>query len=388
MHLAHICLLLINLQRISSYNCNLPTSVPVKSVDSRLKLPNGFKAEIVGNVGAAREIVALPNGDLIVGTSNTQIFIIANADGLSDPRAPQVFATLPDRPAHGVAFGSGYIFVATQLGVFRIPYKECALNGTIEKIASIRPNGGGGHTSTSLEVDGQTLYVSVGSSCNACKETDPTRATIQTMGLDGSNMTTYARRWRNAIAITRDPSTGIVWAGGAGQDNLPSGHPYEYLDPVSTRPAGSDYGWPECEENQIAYVNGANCSNIVVPLIEFPAYATIMSAVSYPMIQTGEFHFPLTWHGGLFVSIHGSWHSGSNGPLIAPYVAFVPFTNGMPRKPVDWNDPTQQWSYFFTGFQDAAGRRIGRTTGLTIGPKGSLFVADDQTGNIYRIRPT
>ena len=34
-----------------------------------------------------------------------------------------------------------------------------------------------------------------------------------------------------------------------------------------------------------------------------------------------------------------------------------------------------------------AGSRIGRPTGVAVGPQGDLFVADDQTGNIYRIRP-
>ncbi|MBV9737347.1 MAG: hypothetical protein JO177_04175 [Candidatus Eremiobacteraeota bacterium] len=33
------------------------------------------------------------------------------------------------------------------------------------------------------------------------------------------------------------------------------------------------------------------------------------------------------------------------------------------------------------------GSRIGRPTGVAVGPQGDLFVADDQTGNIYRIRP-
>ncbi|MGH8165553.1 MAG: hypothetical protein ACREP1_14600 [Rhodanobacteraceae bacterium] len=30
---------------------------------------------------------------------------------------------------------------------------------------------------------------------------------------------------------------------------------------------------------------------------------------------------------------------------------------------------------------------MGRPTGIAVGPLGDLFVADDQTGAIYRIRP-
>ena len=51
-----------------------------------------------------------------------------------------------------------------------------------------------------------------------------------------------------------------------------------------------------------------------------------------------------------------------------------------PVKDVDWNDPTKQWSEFVTGFQSGCNSRIGRATGITVGPKGSLFIADDRAG--------
>ncbi len=168
---------------------------------------------------------------------------------------------------------------------------------------------------------------------------------------------------------------------------MPLGHPYEFMDAVSTRPAGSDYGWPDCEENHVAYKTGANCAGQVVPALEFPAYSTIIGAAFYPSAQGGAYAFPAAYRGGLFVSIHGSWHTQGNVSIDPPHVAFVPFAGGAPARAVNWSDPSAQWSDFFTGFQDAAGNRIGRTTGVAVGPNGSLFVADDQTGTIFRIRP-
>jgi glucose/arabinose dehydrogenase len=371
-----------------------PQAVPTPPLaDARLRVPSGFVVNVIANVGSARQLAALPNGDLIVGRSGASVSIVPNADGPGVARVPSTFATLSEGAAQGVAFGAGYVFVATQHAVWRIPYATGATSGTAQQIAAVRtgsiaPNSDGDvHTTTSVAVSGTTVYAGVGSSCNACTETDSTRATVQRMNADGSGMTMQATRWRNPIAFAVDPSTGTVWSGGAGQDNLAFGHPYEFMDAVSARPAGSDYGWPDCEENRVAYKTGANCANVVVPALEFPAYSTLIGAAFYPAAQGGAYAFPAAWRGGMFVSAHGSWHQAGGVPYDAPHVAFVPFSGASPARAVNWNDPTAQWNDFFTGFQDASGARIGRTTGVAVGPQGSLFVADDQTGNIYRIRP-
>jgi glucose/arabinose dehydrogenase len=350
-------------------------------------------ASVVARVNGARELAALPNGDLIVGTTGTSIAIVPNAESAGAANPATTFATFSQAAPEGVAFGNGFVFAATEHAVWRIAYTNGAQTGTPTQIAAVRsgpvaPNSDGDvHRSTSVAVSGTALFVAVGSSCNACSEVDPTRATVQRMGLDGSGMTTQARRLRNAIALATDPGTGTVWAGDAGQDALPPGHPYELVDPVSSRTAPADYGWPDCEENHVAYTSGADCSAVVVPQLVFPAYSTIVGAAFYPANQSGAYAFPAPWRGGLFVGLHGSWHATNGVPTVAPHVAFVPFSGGAPARAVDWNDPSAQWNEFFSGFQDAAGNRIGRVTGIAVGSAGSLFVADDQSGTIYRIRP-
>lgn len=371
-----------------------PTSGPSATpADARLTVPSGFHVDAIANVSNARELAALPNGDLLVGTAGATVAIVPNAESAGAAGAAATFATLSEGPAQGVAFGDGFVFVATEHAVWRIPYTNGAQSGTPAQIASLRtgsvaPNSDGDvHHTSSVAVSGSSLYVGVGSSCDACTETDPTRATVQRMGVDGSAMTTQARRFRNAIALATDPATGTVWAGGAGQDYLPSGHPFEFLDPVSSRTAPADYGWPECEENAQVYAGGANCTGAVVPAIAFPAYSTIVGAAFYPAAQNGTYVFPNAWRGGMFVGMHGSWHTQNGVPIDPPHVAFVPFANGAPARAVNWADPTTQWSDILSGFQDSSGARIGRPTGVAVGPQGSLYVADDQTGTIYRIRP-
>jgi glucose/arabinose dehydrogenase len=373
-----------------------PAATPVPGpaappANASLHVPSGFIVSAIAQVGGARELAALPNGDLIVGTFGASVVIVPNAESPGAAGAPLTFATLPEGAAQGVAYGSAFVFVTTQHGVYRIPYVTGAHSGTASLIASVRKGSVAGtdgdvHTTSSVAVSGSTLYVGVGSSCNACAETDPTRATVQRMGIDGLGMTTQAKRWRNAIALATDPSSGTVWAGGAGQDNLVQGHPYEFMDPVSARTAPADYGWPDCEENHVAYTSGANCANVVVPALTFPAYSTIIGAAFYPAAQSGPYAFPAGWSGGLYVGLHGSWHAANGIPIDAPHLAFVSFAGGAPASAVNWNDPNAQWTDFFTGFQNGAAR-IGRTTGVAVGAQGSLFVADDSAGTVYRIRP-
>ena len=369
----------------------VPTATPVpgpsaQPADPNLRVPTGFIVSKIATVGLARELAALPNGDLIVGTGGTAVAIVPNAESSGAAGAVATFANIGDAPVNGVAYGGGFVFVAAQNGVYRIPYTTGARSGTPQKIASVRTQGDSGHNTSSIAVSGSSLYVGVGSSCNACVETDPTRASIQRMGLDGSGMTVQAKRWRNPIGLATDPTTGTVWAGGAGQDGLAQGHPYEYLDPVSSRTAPADYGWPDCEENRVAYTAGANCSNVVVPAVALPAYSTVIGMAFYPASQTGAYAFPTAWRGGLFVGLHGSWHEINNIPVAPPHVAFVPFSGASPARAVSWNDPTTQWNDFFTGFQNGT-TRYGRPTGVAVGAQGSLFVANDDSGAIFRIRP-
>jgi glucose/arabinose dehydrogenase len=67
---------------------------------------------------------------------------------------------------------------------------------------------------------------------------------------------------------------------------------------------------------------------------------------------------------------------------------FVPLRADEPLTAIDWSDPEKQWREFLGGFQNRNGSRNGRPTGVAVGPEGSLFVADDAAGVIYRIRPT
>ncbi len=364
-----------------------------------LRLPSGFTGEIVANVPNARELAFAPNGDLFVGSEGDDVYIVAHADASGGADSPRVYWRDPDgdAPNAGVTFVASEhaVYVGSNTAVWRLDYRAGdprPLSAT--RIARVRmgpvaPHSDGDiHQTTSLAFTGGTLYVSVGSSCNACREVDPTRASLLAFSPDGGAYTKKARRIRNAIALAVNPRSGHLWVAGAGQDDLAFGHPYEFADDLSAHAGIADYGWPDCEEDRVAYVRGADCRDTVVPLVEIPAYSTIIGATFYPFDPHAKYAFPASYRGGLFLAAHGSWHRTTAGAdAAAAQVVFVPMNGDEPATGVNWNDPRTQWRPFFTGFQRGPTARIGRPAGVAVGPNGSLFVADDATGNIYRIRP-
>uniref|UniRef100_A0ACD5GU03 PQQ-dependent sugar dehydrogenase n=1 Tax=Desertifilum tharense IPPAS B-1220 TaxID=1781255 RepID=A0ACD5GU03_9CYAN len=62
------------------------------------------------------------------------------------------------------------------------------------------------------------LYLSVGSTCNACEEPNEEHATLLRAQADGSNRSIYARGLRNTIGFGWHPVTGELWGMDHGSD--------------------------------------------------------------------------------------------------------------------------------------------------------------------------
>ena len=114
-----------------------------------------------------------------------------------------------------------YLYVATTDKLLRYPFNDWSKMdlGEPEVLDSFPSYGlsykyGGWHLTRSIAFsnDRKKLYVSVGSSCNACIEQEEVRATIIEMDPDGKNKRIYATRQRapghglreaeHALAIT------------------------------------------------------------------------------------------------------------------------------------------------------------------------------------------
>src|SRR5262249_54822395 len=108
---------------------------------------------------------------------------------------------------------------------------------------------GGNHWTRTLRVGpDDRLYVSIGSSCNVCREEDKRRAAILTYTLDGSDETILATGLRNAVGFDWRPGTGELYATGTGRGRLADDFPPCKFERIA---AGGFYGWPFANGNRV-----------------------------------------------------------------------------------------------------------------------------------------
>lgn len=139
---------------------------------------------------------------------------------------------------------------------------------------------GGWHLTRTIVIGGNgKLYISLGSSCNACREkrSEPYRATIVEMDPDGRNQKIYARGLRNAV--------GLLWHGNylfatvQGADHLGRNKPDDTFHAIRE---GKDYGWARCYQYRGGIyrdrfiTGGGNCRGVPVAYSSFPAHSSAM----------------------------------------------------------------------------------------------------------------
>ena len=347
------------------------TGAAAPAQEPRLTLPQGFRIdEFAAGFGSTRFMAIDPAGTLLVSTPN-QGRVVALPDRNRDGRADSVVAVLDglDLP-HGLAFKDGLLYVAEKGRVKRFRYDPATLKASDAAVVVPTLPPGGGHWTRTIAFgpDGR-LYVSVGSSCNVCRERDPRRAAITRYHADGSGEERFATGLRNAVGLAFHPGTGELWATVNERDWRGDDLPPDYITEVKE---GGFYGWPDCFAvgGRAVADRGANgsderCRQMTLPTIEIQGHSAPLGLAFY----TGS-EFPPGYRGSLFVAYHGSW----NRSVPTGYkVVRVPFKDGRPSGPVE---------DFATGWLQAGSVR-GRPVGLQMGADGALYLSTDDT--IYRI---
>ena len=191
--------------------------------------PTGFGVSVFASgLTGARLMAVSPEGTLVVARRAEVVALPdADGDGVAEPRV--LFSNMTY--AHSVAFANGYLYIATTPAVLRVRWANGAPVGQPEAIVELPSDKPSIHTSRSLRIgpDGR-LYVTMGSSCNACVEPDARRTTMMVFDADGRNGRVFATGLRNAVGFDWEPRTGRLWAGDPGIDGLGDDTPSDEIN--------------------------------------------------------------------------------------------------------------------------------------------------------------
>lgn len=386
-----------------------------------LTLPEGFCAfVVVDSLPGARHVEVAANGDLLVALRDVRagrdapvvtggVAVLRDEDGDGTIDAMNRFGTVG---GNDVVLHGDYLYFAPNDGVVRWRFPDGAMepSGPAEVLVSGLPDTRN-HTAKSIAVDGDDLFVNIGSPSNACMEQsrtagspgmDPcpeldTRAGIwhfdaSTPGQTQADGTRHATGLRNTVALRMHPREGALYGVVHGRDQLHDMFPDRFtVEQNAEMPAeefvrlteGSDFGWPYCFHDPatgrkvLAPEYGGDgeelgrCADKDMPIIGFPAHWAPNDLEFY----TGG-QFPSRYDGGAFIAFHGSWNRAPL-PQEGYRVVFVP---------ADGTTFSSDWETFADGFRaEGEQEQSARPVGLAQGPDGSLYITDSLRGRIWRV---
>jgi glucose/arabinose dehydrogenase len=349
-----------------------------------LNVPRGVTVTPAAEgLGRARFMARSPDGRLFVpdmlNLSDNKRGSVHVLDGF-DPttrrftRQTKLLSGL--RNPNSVAFhtdGSGrqWFYVALTDRLVRYPYTagDAAPNGQPQTLATFPDYGlsykhGGWHLTRTIAFGGDgKLYVSVGSSCNACEEKEPIRACVMQMEPDGGNPRVFARGLRNAVGLRS--IGGRLIATNMGADHLGNDRPAETLYVVEE---GKHYGWPYCYESggrTLAdpkfnpHESKMACADVPRPLATFPARSAPLGLEHFDATA------PPVLRGCTLVALHGSGDKSLG--------------RGYRISRVSPNGTVED---FITGFLQN-GKPLGRPCDILRWDAKTFFFTDDHTGVLY-----
>jgi len=307
-----------------------------------------------------------------VGVSPNRITLLRDADGDGVAETREPFLENLNQP-FGMALLGETFYVGNTDGVVSFPYLPGAtrLTGSGKRLTTFKP---GGHWTRSLlaSPDGSKLYAGVGSLSNIGDQgmaAEEGRAAIYELDLASGKSRIFASGLRNPVGLAWEPTTNVLWTVVNERDGIGDETPPDYLTSVQD---GGFYGWPYCYWGQTVDDRVPQDPALVAKAIQ-PDYALGGHTASLGLCWLPAGTLP-GYPDGMAIGQHGSWNRST---LSGYKVAFVPFANGRPSGPprdilTGFLAPDEKFSY-------------GRPVGVTIGPDGSLLVADDVGDVIWRV---
>ena len=364
---------------------------PIRLMDGRaftLNLPEGFEISVAAQgLRRVRFFARSPDGRIFVtdmhSLADNRLGAVYILDGF-DPAAKSFQRVIPYltglRNPNSIAFYTDpkgevwfYLALTDRLVRYRYVAGENAPAGEPEVLATFPDYGlnykyGGWHLTRTIAFgDNGKIYVSVGSSCNACEEKEEVRASILEMDPDGKNPRSFARGLRNAVGLRW--IEGHLFATDMGADHLGDHRPADTLYTVRD---GANYGWPYCYQSGPGVysdrkynVGGKkrNCRQVPKALTAFDSHSSPLGLEDFDAKTHAELG------GFLLVALHGSTKKSlGHGYRI---VRVARRQGGPPED-------------FIDGFLQA-GKVYGRPVDILAAGPDAFFFSDDYAGIVYYV---
>jgi glucose/arabinose dehydrogenase len=340
-----------------------PGEIPV----DKIKVPVGFKVSLWAHgINNARVMTWGEKGTLFV-SSRTAGNVYAVLDR-GNAREVKVIAKGLNLP-NGVAFKDGTLYIAEVSRITKMVGIEDKLDNppAMEVVYDTLPKDlPHGWKYLAFGPDGK-LYFNIGAPCNICMPPD-THANLSRVNPDGTGFEYVAHGVRNSVGFDWHPMTKTLYFATHARDWLGDDMPSDRFDMVTKK--GEHFGFPFCHQGDILdpeFGKGKSCGDYVKPLLKTGPHV----AGNGVMFYTGSM-FPAEYKNRVFLSQRGSWNRSQKIGFRVMMVTldakggvakYEPFAEGWLQGEEIWGRPvyTQQMK------------------------DGSLLIADDYAGAIYRV---
>ncbi len=356
-----------------------PVKVPADAEHlAQLRVPAGFTIGVFArDLLNTRILEVADNGDVYVTRRDQgDILLLRDADGNGEADGPARWVGHRSG-THGIAIHGSQLYLVTVKELFAADIRP---DGTLTEFRLLTGDlpDAGQHANRTIEWGpDDMLWISVGSTCNACNESNPENATLLRVSPDGKSRVIWAHGLRNTIGFDWHPETGELWGFDHGIDFLGDDRQPEEINRIVR---AKRYGWPHVWgkdgitpwTNPPGEISKEQWRDMSTPMVlGYTAHSAPMQFVFYP---GGS--FPEEYIGDAFVTMRGSWN---RKPASGYEIVRVRFGGGQ----------AQSIEPFVTGFlSDGGTTHFARPVGLAVARDGSLLMADDANGVIYRIAYT
>lgn len=385
-----------------------PMQVPVGvgwQGDAHPTVVNGLSIEkVAGGLLHPRQLLALPNGDVLVVESNgpgteavtTPKQLIAGiikgrsgkgAKGGNRITLLRKLAATGKWETHvflehlhspfGIQLIDRNLYVADTDKIMRYPYEpgQLRISDPGTELADL-PSTVNHHWTKSMVAspDGKKLYVGVGSNSNITEnglEVEYRRAAVLEVDVATGASRVFASGLRNPTGLQWEPQTGKLWAIVNERDEIGADLVPDYLTSVKE---GGFYGWPYSYFGQHLDQRVKQQRPDLVAKAIKPDYAIASHVAPLGLLFYTGSNLPGSYRGGAFIGEHGSW---DRSPLSGYKVSFVRFVDGRPTGPAE---------SIVTGFYSKDESSLyGAPVGLAQGADGALLIADDVGNAVWSV---